>query len=266
MLSKSRLALLLLPALLFPGCAINMNMPVPRFDTSEAQGKLGKGYAGIGIASGNKLQLVPDTTASPPLHAPTFDGASDFPMLADVGLLESLDFEVRAQNPLSGETPTLFKLKYQFLGDPRITARKGNFSAAATFGGGASFLSQTDSASLSNIVAQSSASFWALDFGLIAGYRPDDLLLIYGGPFLTHYGYSGSITQTAGSSPGVFAVAPTPLTSFSGSANQTGLNLGVAIQPSGVISARLEVAYANAGSGGASSSGFSAGGLLLFLW
>ena len=59
----------------------------------------------------------------------------------ELGILRRLDFFILSSFMMS---PTLFGAKVQFLGDPRVDAKKGNFSAALSVAGGSTNFGRKD--------------------------------------------------------------------------------------------------------------------------
>jgi hypothetical protein len=89
-------------------------------------------------------------------------------------------------------------LKYQLLGEPLEKSRKGNFSFALATAYGASKVDDSGSVSLFNdstLQWTSSNEYRINDVAAIMGYRLIDILLIYGGPFFSHYRIDGNFTQ-----------------------------------------------------------------------
>jgi len=236
------------------GCALSLNMPTVRFESPEAQGTLGHGYVALGAAGGNDLTIIPDTTASNPTEQTSFSGSGNIPVMVGLGILDRLDIEGRLQGALNGTSVPLLTAKYELIGAPRSRAKTGNFALAATLGGGAASETQNDG-NLGSTSAATDVHFWEFDSSLIAGYRIADNVMIYGGPFYSHYGFHGTDTQSGGG-------AAAPLI-FAGTANQSGINVGQAMDM-GPVEIKAELAYAYATSEGANNSGVSVGALITF--
>jgi hypothetical protein len=119
---------------------------------------------------------------------------------------------------------------------------KGHVDPIAVAGGGGESGTDSDSG-FSSITANYNLSYSAWDAALIAGYRPLDWMLIYGGPFHSQVSYSGTLTQSGGTQA-TYAL--------SGRLEQTGGNLGI-MGNFNHFALQLEWAFANCqnASGGA---------------
>lgn len=238
------------------GCAIGLNMPTVRFDSPEARGKPGSGSIGIGAATSHYLEIIPDTTANPPVDRRSFQRSFNFPARVEFGILARLDIELRAPMATFGTAPAILKLKYQVIGEPRSTAKMGNFALAVSAGGALTSNETTHYGGSINAVTD--ASFNGFDLAGLAGYRVSDPILLYGGVFYTRYNFDGTITQT-----GSGAIAA-PYT-FAGHAEQSGLNFGASAGGGG-FNIRAEMAAAFAFSGGARIQSLQGGLMLGFEW
>src|SRR6185437_5476049 len=180
--------ILVLSALpLAAGCAhpITTHLPANRFDSPEAAGVRFKGDIAAGLEGGNQWDITQDLDQSPPSFAnPGFDTSqADAVMTGDLGLLDRLDVGLKVRF----DTTSLAEVKYQILGDPRVTAKDGNFSLAVTAAGGTGTRDENNQTSLqdSGVVANDTITETDMDFALIGGYRPSDLALLYSGGAFT---------------------------------------------------------------------------------
>jgi hypothetical protein len=97
---------------------------------------------------------------------------------------------------------------------------------------------------------------WDYDLALLMGYRITERMLVYGGPFYTHMGYSGSVQQSGGD---------TGILNFSGVVEQEGVDMGLSVEfKHFIIRPEISMAYATATLGdGASLAG---GVMFMFQW
>ncbi len=201
------------------GCAITMNLHTNRFQTPEAAGKPGAGYADFfGLEGANELVVVPDSTfPNPDVTHPRFNrNARYYYMGGGIGVMDRMNIEIR--NPLSDTG--MLNAKYQILGDPRLSAKEGNFSLAAVGGFFYAAPSEEARSTLYGINAKTDREILSGDFALIAGYRIADTFLIYGGTAYTLHSYTGKVEQK--NSAGTITNY-----SFTGNANQVVFNLGL---------------------------------------
>jgi hypothetical protein len=207
--------------LVLSACAhpITTHLTANRFDSPEAAGKLGAGDIHGGFESGPLFTITPDSTVNPPDFSRAGFSHTDLDgfLAGDLGLLDQLDVGLK----LRFNNTTLGQIKYQFLGEPRLSAKEGNFSLAASFAGGGATHNSTNTEEFAlgtPITATDTLTETDLDAAVIGGYRLQDVLLIYGGPFWTRRSYSGNISQTGG------ATGTYP---FNGIIQQFGMNVGL---------------------------------------
>ena len=226
--------------LISSGCALNVNLNANRFESPETRGE--RFASSVGVATTGSNQLVP-------APSPTWN-RSNASLLAgaNLGLFERLDIGLKV--PWNG--PFLLLAKYQLLGAPELQAQSGNFSVALTAGAGTALPSGTltDPATGTNShYGLSSAMF---DFALIAGKRIAETFMIYGGPFVSTFNYSGTLEPAGGTASG-----------FNGDATQGGANLG--LQLDSVLGAiMIEEAWTLASVSGVHQAGFYTGARLSF--
>jgi hypothetical protein len=200
-----RPAALLLGALL-AGCVVDYQMRVNRFISPEAQGRLGAGQFQTALVGAHELFVV-DTFDLAQIPPAKFDGTTRMlDMAAAVGLGERWDIGLRYGLP---DVSLGVGGKYQFLGEPRLRAKEGNFSLAGTLAP-ALYLVEAHTGG-----DTFDGNFWSLDTSLVAGYRLGDNVLVYGGPFYTYHALDSDVT-VGGIDRG-----------FSGNGNQFGVNLGL---------------------------------------
>ena len=215
--------ILLLLAMFLGGCAapIALNMPAGRMHTPEAlgQGSL-KGFGGFAgsdevVLTTDLVQRIPNTTD------PAIGGGHTMRLGAGAGVGPKIDVELFLPLRLQG--------KFQFVGKNRQESAKGNFSAAIQGAVGRGFDRGSGNDSLqifhTKPLADTKSDYEMksinLDTSLILGWRFHENLMLYGGPFLTHYRYYGGYTQrnTSGSI--------TAQGRFAGLARQKGAHLGL---------------------------------------
>lgn len=256
------LVLAALALLALNGCAINVNLSTLRFETPEAQGQLGKGEAGAGVALGTKLELIDDDTFSSLSQEANFVGDFVAPFRGEVGLLDRLDISLTGAASTAA-SPVNLRLKYQILGEPRITSDPGNFSMAVTLAGGAGYKSDYDTDTgnpfidpTNPVVATYSIHAWDVDTSLIFGYRILDWLLVYGGPFYTHTGFSGWVQQSGSGSQQI---------NLAGTVDEEGANVGVSFDWKH-FTLRPELALGAAQATNGSGAVIGLGSVFMFHW
>jgi len=172
--------LLLAILLSFVSCTTYFQTPGARMISPEAHGKLGKGTVDMGRLQGNR-QYQADfrgATTKVPLDS---DGVTyGYTVSGELGLLKRLDFYIL---PSLAMSPTLFGIKFQFLGDPRAEAKKGNFSAALSVAGGSSRQERKDADSDADLfdggVDKIDVQMDHQDISLTVGYRWHEHLVHY---------------------------------------------------------------------------------------
>lgn len=200
-----RLAALLQVALL-AGCIVDYQMRVNRFISPEAQGRPGAGQAQASYVGAHELFVI-DTFSLARIPPAEFDGTTRMlDVSAAVGLGERWDIGIRQGFP---DASLGVGGKYQFLGEPRLRAKEGNFSLAGTLAPALYlFEAYTGPDTIDGQV-------WSLDTSLVAGYRLGDNVMVYGGPFYAYHALDSDVTVN-GIERG-----------FSGHGNQFGANLGL---------------------------------------
>ncbi len=196
----------LLLGVLLAGCVVDYQMRANRFISPEAQGRLGAGQFQAAYSGAHDLEVIETFNLSqiPPAR---FDGSThmlDFGVA--VGLGERWDIGLRQGLP---DASLALGGKYQFLGEPRLRAKKGNVSLAGTLAP-AIYLFEANTGA-DTIDGQ----IWSLDTSLVAGYRLADNVMVYGGPFYAYHALDSDVTVN-GVGRG-----------FSGSGNQFGAHVGL---------------------------------------
>ena len=245
-------------ALACSGCVVSMNLPISRLETPETHGGFLKGRLGVGAVGVANVDVVANTTATPP----TNDGAAiadrhTIDLFLGVGLLErlDLDFDLAATTPGGGHSVPFLRLKYQWLGEPRAKRTAGGFAFATTLGAGGSSPTQRDTA-LSGAVTESKSKLWGVDVAAILGYRPASFVMFYGGAFFVRQGMDVAVTQPAGSATTY---------NFSTSANVTGANIGIQLDPA-FLALKLEGSVARVSAGSLKSTESAVASYLGFQW
>lgn len=181
--------------MLLTSCASYIHTPQNRMISPEAQGKFFSGAVDIRLSSTkeDEWSFSDNDTKRP------FDGERDIYKISgmlDLGLLNRLDFVYL--DYLSGSTVGILGLKFQVLGDPRRTAKKGNFSLSVFAGGGSNDDSVDNSDNdLSNFTSNVDKLEYEVDhtdLGLIVGYRWSDSLLHYANTYYFHENIEGKVT------------------------------------------------------------------------
>ena len=197
---------ILLPVLLLvTGCTsgpIQVNFPMNRLESPEAEGKLLSGRVHGGHRSVENDNLTADYAVNPVgQSAPTFSSVATRGYGAGIGLLDRLDFNLKE----NADAPTLYELKFQIIGATTEDAHKGNFSVSITGGygeqgdsgsanGGPITVADNGTINLLGATAGYQLTSKVYDFGVVAGLRPIEDLLFYAGVSETIIHYSGSQT------------------------------------------------------------------------
>jgi hypothetical protein len=241
--------LTLVAACALGGCTIQVNVPVNRFESPETVGKAGRVELDAAVGGSNDAVLTEDasTDAPSPAH-PTGDHSAFFRFGAGVGLRDDLDLELRNFSELV--------VKYQILGQPRLTSRMGNVSLAVTLGAGGGYDS-SNGTGLNQTQFQYDLTTVSLDAALIAGYRITDWWLLYAGPFFRYVPYTGHYAQ------GPENTSLPSGTPFSGTVSCYGGNLGFEFGNE-IVQGRVECAFGQLESGSLNTGLVTCGGQLAF--
>jgi len=209
----------------FFGCAnLQTTLPTTRFESSEVPGHLHARFT-VGAGTAEDITITNDASLRPVVFNEYITQSAELLAKASLGLGERFEISVKGALPSS----ILTKGKFQFVGDPAANAKEGNFSITITAGIGDSYLGKSGD---QNGTFGPGGYNWSAyvgtviyDVGLIAGYRPSDRFIIYGGPFFSAYSLYGSINQ-AQSDNGLSPAQNYPL---SGNGTSYGGNLGAQI-------------------------------------
>lgn len=219
------------------GCSsISMKIPANRFDSPEVRGQPLKGFVdGVTLQGSTEAILVKDFTAVPPTTNVQELGRSDLDYMIGGGLGVHERFDIIAKLP--NDSPFQLGAKFQALGEPELSAKKGNFSLGITLTGAIG----SDSGNGKQVFGNNPETHYELnmsgfDTSVVTGYRIHDQLMFYGGPAFTYLYGSGEVTQPAGTAN---------VYTFSGTSRQFAINIGVQAD-FGAFSFKLSEAWANA--------------------
>jgi hypothetical protein len=191
--------LLLVCLLHLVSCSTYVRTLSTRMISPEAQGKfLHSSLDGARIQSVQTNQFdFSGTTTDKKLSAK--EGTYAAGISGEIGLFRRLDTYII---PSLSTSPTIYGLKFQFLGDPKLEAKQGNFSASAIFGLGNQGFSRTDSENeldqLDSDIDEIDVNVDHEDVGLIVGYRWTDKLLHYANGYYIEEKVVGKVTNNSG--------------------------------------------------------------------
>lgn len=193
MVSMQYLQIIILLSLV--SCSTYVRTVGSRMISPEAHGKLGKGQLEARV---QKVQV----------HQVDFSGSSTDQKLeqkgadamvagnAELGLWTKLDIFVLPSFIMS---PTLFGAKFQFLGDSRLEAKQGNFSASIMGAIGSKSESRKDGEGDDDIfdgqIDKINSDLSHQDIGLVVGYRWFDRLLHYANGIWYEETFKGKVTN-----------------------------------------------------------------------
>lgn len=201
------------------GCAsTKFFIPANRFMIPETGGGLGLGEAsggGVGVIG---VEITPNMNVASPDTTPELSKNSALSTGLQLGLFSFIDLYYN----VAVGAPAAAGLKIQLLGDPKRTAKAGNFSLAVAGGGVFGDSKQTSSSTSSK--ASSELDFKGWEGMALIGYRPSDIVLFYAGPFQTHVEADIKISRTILSS-GVTTVTSEP----NGEGDVKGVTVGMRI-------------------------------------
>ncbi|MBA2404668.1 MAG: hypothetical protein H0V66_07845, partial [Bdellovibrionales bacterium] len=190
---------LLLSLLQFVSCSTYVRTLGTRMISPETQGKFLRGSAdAVRIQSYQTNQFdFSGTTADKKLTAK--EGTYSAGISGEFGLFKRLDTYII---PSLSTSPTIYGLKFQFLGDPKLEAKQGNFSASVIVGLGNQGFSREDSENeldqLDEQIDEIDVNVDHEDVGLIVGYRWMDKLLHYVNGYYLEEKVIGKISNNSG--------------------------------------------------------------------
>jgi hypothetical protein len=163
--------------LLTPACATKFYLPGNRFITPESSGGLFKGDVKLSALGVTQVQVSNSMTSTAPDLTPVLIKNSSLGLGGQMGLFEN--FDVYLNGVMGG--PGYAGVKVQLLGDPAATAKASNFSLSVA--GGGAFSNTKLSSSENDVQGESILKYSGWEAMVLLGYRPSDILLLYGGPF-----------------------------------------------------------------------------------
>lgn len=165
----------------------------------ETQGEFLKGGLDLGRVQGSrqyKMNFAGNTTKTPFIDR---TDSGDFSMAGELGIINRIDVLLLPSfDPMS---PSLMALKGQFLGDPRATAKAGNFSGSVYAAGGSGSKERADGdddidifdGSVDKIEVQHDRQ----EVGMILGYRWAEKVLHYVNAIYYEEEVRGKVTNNA---------------------------------------------------------------------
>jgi hypothetical protein len=157
-------------------CArIQVTTPSSRYITPEAKGKLFNGEAAFEQQAGTEATLNFDNDKLDN-ELILRNNVTPLALRIDLGIVEKIDFIIKGNS----NAPTVYTVKYQFLGENQLNAGKGNHSLAATLGYGQEDLYENDDSDFfeeDDIEAELNHKL--LEASVIYGYRPHEDTLLY---------------------------------------------------------------------------------------
>lgn len=251
------IALLIFSFYFLQGCSdLTLNLPVSRFESPESNGKLWQTNFGASVAQEREVTVVDDAASRPPvLNKVTVNKNSELALFLSLGLSKMIDAKIRGK--LSDEQ---LLVKIQLLGQSAIEAVPGNFSLAITGAIGGGTVTRSGDQAITFGPANSNwsgtASYFSDDLALILGYRFNEWLLLYGGPYMTEYNAKASVHQDA-TSDGNNPAADYSLREYG---RNTGANLALQFGVSKNWSISVEEVYSGlTWANGASAYGLTSG-------
>lgn len=192
-----KILILLIPFLL-TSCSSYIRTLGTRMISPEAQGEFGSGSLEARLQSSkrDKLDFSNDSTKNAIERA---DAPYALSGMGELGILERLDIYVIPSLILA---PTIMGLKYQFIGNPRMTAKRGNFSASILLGYGSRSETDVSSDDLEDFfnenIEELEVKTKHQDVGLIFGHRWSEKILHYANVIYLHETVDGKVTTDSG--------------------------------------------------------------------
>lgn len=178
-------------------CSTYLRTPGPRMISPETHGKLGKGEVDLRLQGSKQYQMdFRGSSTNVPLHDDEVTYAVN--ASGELGIFKRLDLYIISSFMMS---PTLFGMKFQFLGDPRAEAKKGNFSASLTAATGSTSHERKDADTDDDIfdggVDKIQVEMDHQDIGLLIGYRWGEHLLHYVNAIFYEEEVKGKVTNNS---------------------------------------------------------------------
>lgn len=216
-----------------------MKMQGNRFESSEVYGKtafrLKTAYQGQA-----NVELTDDYTSTPPnTDRPEIGPTHAIVIGGGLGIKEHVE--------LSFDTSAAATAKLQILGDPKLTAKAGNFSLSVLGTVHVNGYDNSDSNWVSGQNYRLKMDYTTVSGAILAGYRADDLINFYFGPFAEHGSYDGNYQAVGVSS-----------TDFKGTGRNAGAIIGMEFG-SPRVSGMIEGVWNHTESGSSKSSYWMAG-------
>lgn len=163
----------LLGLLSLVSCSTYLRTSGARMLSPETNGKLGKGTFDMARLQGSKQYQMDFSGSSTEVPFHDYDEMTyGYSVAGDLGIIKRLDVYIL---PSFVMAPTLFGIKFQFLGDPRAEATKGNISASISVAAGSSQQERKDAEDDTDIfdgrVDKIDVEMDHQDISLMTGYR-----------------------------------------------------------------------------------------------
>lgn len=196
-------------------CAVNVKMPVNRLISPEAQGELAKGQFDLRWVGVADVELANNKTSATPNIDPDVSEDGAIGVGAGIGILRNLDFYYHTGD----DSPSHYGLKWQILGEPRMTAKEGNHSLAIAAAYANLSETETENETFGSDSGRAKIRAEGHEALLLYGYRPRNHLLFYAGPYYYFLETKARIFRTSGA-------VETNTANPKGEGTQTGLLLG----------------------------------------
>lgn len=165
-------------------CAVSMKMQGNRFESSEVYGKTAFRLKTAFQGQAN-VELTDDYTSTPPNTTdPEIGPTHNLVIGGGVGIKDRFE--------LSFDTSATGTAKLQIIGDPKLRAKSGNFSLSVLGSLHANGYTNSDSNWVSGQGYRLRMDYSTLSAAILAGYRADDVINFYFGPFTEYGKYSGN--------------------------------------------------------------------------
>ena len=181
------------------GCGdlfLKLPLKTSRLQSPEVSGKAFTPKISANVQTIPSIRVIQNASTNPPQQSPVEKDGSEFETGLDAGITLWPKFEL-----FGSATGGIYMagLKYQLLGEPLEKSQKGNFSFALATAYGTSKANDHGRVGLyapfddqSTLQWTSSNEYRINDVAAIMGYRLVDAVLLYGGPFFSHYRIDGN--------------------------------------------------------------------------